>query len=77
MYRKRNRWRRKRSRPRRGFTRHHNRAASLGGDWNSENIFMLTPKHHQAFHTLFGLRTFKEAAKVLMRLEQLHKQIAA
>jgi hypothetical protein len=49
----------------------------LGGDWNSENIFMLTPKHHQAFHTLFGLRTFKEAAKVLMRLEQLHKQIAA
>ena len=54
------------------LTRHHNRAKSLGGDMSDWNIYKLTPEHHQAFHKLFGNRTFDEAAKVLLRMQEIH-----
>ena len=53
-------------------TKHHNKAKSLGGAFSKENIFILTTEHHRAYHLLFGLRTFKEAAAVLLRMDALH-----
>ena len=56
-------------------TRHHNFARSRGGGGEPRNIFILTEAHHRAFHTLFGNRTFKEAAEVLLRLDELHRHV--
>lgn len=53
-------------------TKHHNRARCRGGSFAPRNIFILTTEHHRAFHLLFGNRTFKEAAEVLLRLDELH-----
>lgn len=53
-------------------TKHHNRAKSRGGTYAPSNIFILTMEKHRAFHLLFGNRTFKEAAAVLLRLDELH-----
>lgn len=58
-------------------TRHHNRAKSLGGSYDKSNIFMLNADKHRAYHLLFGLRTFKEAADVLLRLDAMHKKIVS
>lgn len=63
---------RKRNRQSR-LTRHHDKAKSLGGKYTHANIFLLTEEHHQAYHKLFGLMTFKQAAEVLMRLDKKHK----
>ena len=57
-------------------TKHHNRPKSLGGSFGRENIFILTQEHHRAFHLLFGLRTFKQAA-VLLRLDAMHEKIVS
>jgi hypothetical protein len=54
------------------LTRHHDKARSLGGTYAPDNIFMLSVEHHRAYHRLFGLRTFAESARVLMRMEELH-----
>lgn len=54
-------------------TKHHNQAKSRGGSMAFRNIFILTEEHHRAFHLLFGNRTFKEAADVLLRLNELHE----
>jgi len=56
------------------LTRHHNKARSLGGTYAENNIFMLSTKHHQAYHALFGLRTFDEAIQVLRRLQEQHQE---
>jgi len=56
------------------LTKHHDHAKSLGGTLDFFNIFMLSEKHHQAYHSLFGLRTFAEAAEVLNRMEKMHKE---
>jgi hypothetical protein len=55
------------------LTRHHNRAASLGGTYDDWNIYKLSSEHHAAYHKLFGLRTFDEAARVLLRMQELHR----
>jgi hypothetical protein len=65
------RYERKRNRRNR-LTRHHNRPKSLGGTFDNWNIFLLSEEHHRAYHKLFGLRTFREAAEVLMRMESMH-----
>lgn len=57
------------------LTRHHDKARSLGGTYAPENIFMLSVEHHRYYHGLFGLRTFAESARVLMRMEELHRDI--
>ena len=58
------------------LTKHHNKAKSLGGTYDSWNIYKLSAEHHQAYHKLFGLRTFDEAARVLLRMQELHRQVA-
>ena len=56
----------------RKLTKHHDQPRSLGGTFEHENIYMLSAEHHQAYHKLFGLRTFAQAAEVLMRMEKMH-----
>jgi len=65
------RYERKRNRRNR-LTRHHNIAKSIGGRFDNWNIYLLSEEHHRAYHKLFGLRTFAEAAEVLMRMEKMH-----
>ena len=73
--RKQNRYQKKIGRKKRKMlTRHHNKAKSLGGGYDNWNIYKLSPEHHQAYHKLFGLRTFDEAARVLLRMQELHQQ---
>jgi hypothetical protein len=64
---------------RRFLTKHHNVAQAKKGDGHGKKgaddfICMLTPEHHQLFHKLFGLCTFREAADVLLRLDRLCKR---
>jgi hypothetical protein len=64
-------WCAKRFARRHKLTRHHNLARSRkGGD--GDNIYILASEHHEAYHKLFGTRTFAEAAEVLRRMEILH-----
>ncbi len=56
------------------LTRHHDKAKSLGGSWDSWNIYKLSADHHAAYHKLFGLRTFAQAAEVLKRMETMHRE---
>ena len=55
------------------LTRHHNKARFYGGKDDQWNIYKLSAEHHSAYHKLFGLRTFDEAARVLLRMQELHK----
>lgn len=66
MFRKRNRWARKRYGK---LTRHHNLARSRNGGNDIGNIIWLTAEHHQLLHKLFGNRTLTEIIAVLERLE--------
>ena len=59
------------------LTKHHDKAKSLGGTYDTWNIFKLSEEHHQAYHKLFGLRTFDQAATVLLRMKELHRTLAA
>ena len=54
--------------------RHHVLPKSRGGVMQSDNIIYLDEARHQAFHFLFGLRTFEEAALVLIKTEQYLKR---
>lgn len=65
------RYERKRNRRNR-LTKHHDLPRSRGGGFNNHNIYLLTEEHHRMWHKLFGLRTFREAAEVLMRMERMH-----
>jgi len=67
------RYERKRNRRNR-LTKHHNIAKSLGGRFDTWNIYLLSEDHHRAYHKLFGLRTFQQAADVLRRMEEMHNE---
>lgn len=56
------------------LTRHHDKAKSLGGTYDSWNIYKLSWEHHAAYHKLFGLRTFDQADAVLLRMQEIHHQ---
>ena len=58
----------------RRLTRHHNKPKCRGGKSDDRNIFWLTLEHHEAYHKLFGVRTFEEAADVLRRMQVLHNK---
>ena len=64
--------RKRATREKKKITKHHNIAKSLGGSLSPDNIFMLSWEHHQNFHQLFGNRTLKEAAKILLRMDAFH-----
>ena len=51
--------------------RHHNLAKARGGNRCVSNLILLDENRHAAFHLLFGTRTFKEAADVLMRADRM------
>jgi len=51
--------------------RHHILAKARGGTYASENIIWMDERRHSAFHLLFGLKTFREAAEVLIRAADL------
>lgn len=53
--------------------RHHIRAKSLGGSRCIQNLILLDENRHAAFHLLFGLKTFKQAAEVLLRADRMKK----
>ena len=65
--------------PNRKLTKHHNFAQHFGGRGNGHKgdddfIVMLSPEHHQLFHKLFGLATFRQAADILLRLDRMKKE---
>jgi hypothetical protein len=69
-----NRWAKKHPKKQKRLTRHHDKAKCLGGSYDNWNIYKLSAEHHQAFHKLFGLRTFDQAAQVLLRMQELHRE---
>jgi hypothetical protein len=76
----RNKRRKKSRKGNRGFTersgctnRHHNFAKCRGHNESINNIIIMDTRRHQAFHLLFGVRTFREAAILLLRVERAKK----
>jgi len=51
--------------------RHHIKARSKGGKYTPANLIMLDERRHSAFHLLFGLKTFREAAAILIRAAEM------
>ena len=51
--------------------RHHNLAKDRGGRRDVWNMISLDEYRHSAFHLLFGNRTFKEAAMILLRADRM------
>lgn len=51
--------------------RHHIKAKSRGGGKTKSNLILLDENRHSAFHLLFGNRTFREAAAVLIRTSEM------
>lgn len=54
--------------------KHHNLSKSRGGSRCLSNLISLDENRHAAFHLLFGTRTFKEAADVLLRADRMLKR---
>lgn len=50
---------------------HHIIPKSRGGTKTVENLIKLDENRHEAFHFLFGTRTFVEAAKILLRANRM------
>jgi hypothetical protein len=47
--------------------RHHMLAKSRHGSWSEKNILMMDERRHSAYHLIFSLMTFLEAAELLVR----------
>ena len=45
-------------------TRHHRKPRSWGGGWEPENISLVPPDLHNAWHTLMGNKTPEQIIKV-------------
>jgi hypothetical protein len=54
-------------------SKHHNLAKSRSGTATQYNLFNLDDNRHAAFHLLFGVRTFLEAAAVLIRADRMRR----
>ena len=48
------------------LTKHHIRAKSRGGTYDSRNIMVLTWEKHQALHQVFGNRNLQEIFELLL-----------
>jgi hypothetical protein len=55
--------------------RHHIRARSKGGSYKPHNLILLDERRHSAFHLLFGLKTFREAAAILIRAAEMKEKL--
>jgi len=51
--------------------RHHVLAKHRGGTRKPSNLILLDENRHAAYHLLFGTRTFREAAAVLIRAAEM------
>ena len=58
----------------RKINRHHILARSRRGTKTARNLIRLDINRHAAFHLLFGTRTFKEAAQVLIRASEMKEK---
>lgn len=54
--------------------RHHIKARSKGGKYTPQNLILLDERRHSAFHLLFGLKTFREAAAILIRAAEMKER---
>ena len=54
--------------------RHHIKAKRKGGKCTPENLIMLDERRHAAFHLLFGTKTFREAAAILIRASEMKER---
>jgi hypothetical protein len=52
------------------ITRHHIIARARNGSDDPSNIWMLPREKHDAFHSLFGLRTIDEAIAYLKEIQR-------
>lgn len=57
--------------------RHHIKARSKGGRYTPQNLILLDERRHSAFHLLFGLKTFREAASILIRAAEMKERQVA
>jgi len=53
--------------------KHHLVPRSLGGTREESNLFTWDERRHSAYHLLFNLMTFPEAARLLMRAWNIKK----
>jgi hypothetical protein len=53
--------------------RHHLLPKARGGQEIASNLLLLNAEWHKLFHKLFGLMTFPEAARLLMRAWNMKK----
>lgn len=53
--------------------RHHIKAKSKGGHANPQNMILLDERRHAAYHLLFGLKTFDQAAELLIRTAEIKR----
>jgi len=51
--------------------KHHVLAKNRKGKKVPKNLILMDENRHAAFHLLFGNRTFKEAAEVLLRADKM------
>jgi len=51
------------------LTRHHVLPKKRKGKGTKDNIYYMTNKKHEAFHTLFRHLTFKEAGLLLLKID--------
>lgn len=54
--------------------RHHIKARSKGGKYTPQNLILLDEMRHRAYHLLFGLKTFREAAALLIRTAEMKER---
>jgi hypothetical protein len=54
-------------------SQHHDLAKVRGGTRSKFNLYNLDDNRHAAFHLLFGVRTFLEAAAVLIRADKMRR----
>jgi len=55
--------------------KHHILAKSRHGVKKPSNLILLDENRHAAYHLLFGTRTFKEAAQLLLRAAEMKRRI--
>jgi hypothetical protein len=61
----------KKTKRRRKLTRHHIKNVCNGGTDTPNNIILLKNNKHQCWHEIFGNKSFKQAARVLLRASRM------
>ena len=56
------------------FNRHHIQPRSRGGTMVGYNLLIMDTSRHRAYHLLFGLLNFQEAAELLLRCQEMKEK---